>query len=260
MLGSAALAVVCSVPVVAQQAPVSYNSDCVKVKPGRGADFMSQLNGNILKVEQAEMDSGRSVGFVALEVVIPSGKDVRCDYIIDTFYKGMPPVPMSDEEMEAMIKKAGLDLTVEEFWKPIYADASLVTESVGDVPLVVGTRKKGDYEVLNYMNMPDASACLNTEKKLWQPVAEARMKAGQQAGWAVWENIYPRGTHVDVSAGTADLYSSWDQIYQNGLMQTWQQVHPDVKIGDGMAQFNKQCEIQRAEVFKVAESLGAPMQ
>lgn len=260
ILGGVALAVACSVPAVAQQKLTYYHSDCVKIKPGRGADFASQLDGNVMKVEQAEMDSGRSVGFAALRVVVPSGKEARCDYIIDTFYRGLPPAPMSDEELAATIKKAGLDLTVEAFWKPIEEDSVLINASVGEVPVVVGVRKKGDYEVLNYMNMPDMNACLNTEKKLWQPLAEARMKAGQQAGWAVWESIYPRGSQVSARAGTADLYSSWDQVFQEGLMQTWQQVHPDVKIGDAMAQFNNQCEIKISEVYKVVESIGAPMQ
>lgn len=260
ILGGAALTVACCLPAAAQQKPFYYDSVCVKAKPGRAMDFASQLSGNVLKLEQSRLDAGKIRGFLELEAVIPSGKKSRCDYIIDTFYDGPPPAPMTNEEFAAALHQAGIDMTVKAFWQPIMEDSYLVTRSVGEVRLLIGSGKKGDYEVLNTMDIPDMTECLNTQKKLWQPIAEARMKAGQQSGWGVWQNIYPRGSDVKVRAGSVDIYSSWDQIYLPDLMKTWQEVHPDVKIGDAMAEFEHQCLITRSQVYHVAEYIHAPVQ
>ncbi len=61
MAWGVALAATLSVTLVAQQAPVGYHSiSCVRVKPGKSADFHALLNGDYHKVEQASVDSGRS--------------------------------------------------------------------------------------------------------------------------------------------------------------------------------------------------------
>lgn len=261
ILCGVSLAVVCCVPAAAQQKPVYYNSVCLKVKPGRGIDFTSQLNGNVLKLEQSQLKAGVIRSFLVMSNVIPSGKKAPCDYIVDTFYDGLPPAPgMSDKEFTGALHRAGLDITPAEFWAPIIKDVTLVSQGVGEVPVLVGGSKKGDYVEVTEMHVKDQGACLNTEEKLWQPVAEARIKAGEQSGWGVWQIVLPRGTKVQPNEGTVDIYSSWDGIFNQGIGKTWQEVHPDLKITDAMVQFNQDCKIQLSPIYKVVEDVQAPMQ
>ena len=112
----AALAAALSATLVAQQAPVGYHSiSCVRVKPGQSAAFRTLLNGDYHKVEQASVDSGRISGFIALRTVIPAGTDAGCDYVLVAFYPGFPPAPLGDDEMTAVLQKAGVTSTLPEW-------------------------------------------------------------------------------------------------------------------------------------------------
>lgn len=260
ILCGAALAVACCVSATAQQTTTYYSGACVKVKPGGDADFASQVSGNMLKLEESQVKAGKITGWLALRAVLPSGKHANCDYLFVSFFKGLPTPPMSDEEFTAALKRAEMDMTPEEFWAPITKDVYLVSTDIGEMPVMIGSAKKGGYLVDNSMHMPDVNECMNTEKKLWQPMAEARMKAGQQSGWGMYQIVYPRGSLVKGSAGTVDMYSSWDEIFNEGMMQTWQEVHPDVKPADAMEEFNQQCQIEMSEVYQVVEDVQAPME
>lgn len=250
----AALAAACCVPLAAQQ-PAYYSSICLKVKPGRAADFASQISGNLLKVEQARLDLGEITTWAALRTVLPRGKAAQCDYMVVTFYPKLPELGLSDADLTAALQKAGLDMTPDQFWQPLNADVYVVSNDVGVVPVMIGSGKKGDYSVMNAMDMPDTSECMATQEKLWQPFAQARINAGQQSGWGIYRVIYPRGSKVRNSAGTFDIYPTWEAIFQQGFMKTWQQVNPNVTVGDATAIFDKQCLIKMAVIYKEVEGV-----
>ena len=108
MFWGAALAATLSATLVAQQAPVGFHSiSCVRVKPGKSAAFHALLSGDYRKVEQARVDSGAISAFIALRTVIPAGTDAGCDYVLVSFYPGLPAAPLSgDEEMTAVLAKS----------------------------------------------------------------------------------------------------------------------------------------------------------
>jgi hypothetical protein len=248
------------VPATAQSTTTYYSGACVKVHPGGDVGFASEVSGNMLKLEESRLKAGKITGWLAMRAVVPQGKHAHCDYLFVTFFKGLPTPPMSDSEFTAALHEAGLEMTPEEFWEPIMKDASLVSTDVGEMAVMIGSSSKGGYVVDNSMHMPDVNECRNTETKLWQPFAESRIKAGQQTGWGMYEIVYPRGSMVKGSTGTVDFYSSWDQIFMEGFEKTWQEVHPDVKVADAMAEFNQQCSIEMSEVYEVVEDVQAPME
>jgi hypothetical protein len=256
----AAFAALSCVPAAAQPKTIYYGSACVKVKPGREADFASQMNDNMLKVEQARLDAGTITGWLALRAVLPMGKKAKCDYLIVTFYPGLPKGILNNEDTTVALEKAGMSMTADEFWESIREDSYLVSNDVGEMPVMLGGGQKGYYDVVNYMNMPNTEQCVNTEKTLWHPFAEARMKAGQQSGWGVWLTMFPRGSQVEQSAGTVDIYPTWDAIFMEGFQKTWQDVHPDVKVEDAMEQFDKQCSIRMSVIYEEVEDIHAPVQ
>jgi len=260
ILCGTAFAAACCMPAAAQPKTIYYGSACVKVKPNKDADFAAQISGNMLRLEQARLDAGTITGWLALRAVLPMGKKAQCDYLIVTFYPGLPKGILNGEDTTTALQKAGMSMTADEFWEPIHADSYLVSNEVGEMPVMLGGGQKGYYDVVNDMDMPDTDQCVNTEKKLWQPFAEARMKDGQQSGWGVWLTMFPRGSQVENGAGTVDVYPTWDAIFMEGFQKTWQDVHPDVKPEDAMAQFNKQCSMKMSVIYEEVEDIHAPRQ
>jgi hypothetical protein len=178
MLWSAAILAALSVTLVAQQqAPSGYHRvTCVKVKPGRTAEFQALVTGDISKVEHSEVDSGTISGWLLLRTIVPSGSDATCDYVLVAFYPGLPSAPMSDDETKAVIDKAGIGKTLSE-WRQEHAENGYqVNNNITRYVSLVGAAKKGDYLVFNSMSVSDISAWVDWEKKNWQPFAEALLK------------------------------------------------------------------------------------
>ena len=182
----AALAATLSATLVAQQAPVGYHGiSCVRVKPGQSAAFHALLNGDYHKVEQARVDSGAVSAFIALRTVIPAGTDAGCDYVLVSFYPGFPPAPLSDDEMTAVLQKAGVASTLQQWRDRLRDVAELVSNNITQYQALVGGSKKGDYLVFNSMKAASVGECVAAQKRLWQPFAEEGVKEGAQDGWAV---------------------------------------------------------------------------
>ena len=193
MAWGVALAAALSVTLVAQQAPVGYhNISCVRVKPGQSAAFHALLNGDYHKVEQASVDSGGSQPLLRCAPCIPAGTDAGCDYVLVTFYPGFPPAPLGDDEMTAVLQKAGVASTVQQWHDRLSAVGELVSNNITQYQVLVGGSKKGDYLVFNSMKATDVDECVAVQKRLWQPFAEQGVKDGAQDGWAVNIQQFPQ--------------------------------------------------------------------
>ena len=116
MAFAAALAAALSATLVAQPTPSGYHSiSCVRVKAGKSAAFRALLSGDYSKIEQARVDSGAVSAWIALRTVIPAGTDAGCDYVLVTFYPGLPAAPLSDDEMTDVLQKAGVSSEYHEY-------------------------------------------------------------------------------------------------------------------------------------------------
>jgi hypothetical protein len=255
----AALAVALPVALAAQQAPPSFSSvSCVKVKPGKMADFKSLINGDFNKYEQSRVDSGALSAFMELRIVIPAGRQATCNYVFVSFYPGLPSAPMSDEEMTAALQKAGISSSLEEMNQREEAVGYLVYNSINETVAHVGTSKKGDFIVVNEMSVPDQGAWVANEKKLWQPLFEDGVKDGSIDGWSVLIEFMPRGAKDHEITDTVDIYPSWDaqfKFFGPGFPDRWKKIHPDLPIDQGMAQEHKFDTIEHTKLYKVIEVL-----
>jgi hypothetical protein len=261
MLGSAAiLATLCVTLVAQQQAPSGYHRvTCVKVKPGRTAEFRALISGDISKVEHSEVDSGTISGWLLLRTMVPAGSDASCDYVFVAFYPGLPPAPMSDEETKAVIEKAGIGKTLSE-WQQEHTDNGYqVSNNITRYVTLVGAAKKGDYLVFNSMSVSDLSAWIDWEKKNWQPFAQALVKNGILSAWAINEQVFPHGAKVQSQASSVDVYPSWEAAMHGfggkKVTDLWNSVHPDLKFADANAQAAKLRTIDAATLYKVEEAI-----
>lgn len=78
----------------AQTEPLVYGtSTCVKVVPGKAAEFERFVAEVTRKLMQVSIDEGRVVRWSMSRAVAPSGQEARCDYVALSVYKGTPPPP-----------------------------------------------------------------------------------------------------------------------------------------------------------------------
>ena len=259
MAWGAALAAALSATLVAQQAPVGYHSiSCVKVKPGKSADFRALLNGDYHKVEQAGVDSGRISGFIALRTVIPAGTDAACDYVLVSFYPGFPPAPLGDDEMTAVLQKAGVASTLQQWRDRLRDSADLVSNNITQYQVLVGGSKKGDYLVFNSMKVADVNECVALQKRLWQPFAEQGVKDGAQDGWAVNIQVMPRGDKDPSLVSSVDIFPTWDSMFTYfgpDFTARWKKVHPEMTPGEAFSEIDKVCSIDHTVLYKVEDQI-----
>jgi hypothetical protein len=259
LICSAAVAATLSVPLIAQSSPTGFHTVyCVKVNPGKDADFHATITGDLLKLTQYEVKSGRLSGWIALESVVPQGSKSPCDFSFVDFYPGLPPAPQSHAEQTADLKKAGVDKTADEFMGELMATGTLVSTSLDREVAGVGEAKEGNYIVVNDMKVSDEGAWIANEKKLWQPIFEDGVKSGAVAGWAVVEGFMPRGAKDADTTYTVDIYPDWQSFFTffgPGFSDRWKRIHPDVSIADGMAQEQKADTIEHTRLYKVVAAV-----
>lgn len=247
----------------AQEQPGSagfHSVACVKVRRGKTADFKTLVSGAFNKYEQSRVDSGAISAWVVLHRVVPAGHDATCDYAFVTFYSGLPNAPMSEEDMAAAFKKAGISGSLEEMRQQRDAAGYLVSNSIDRTALHVGGAKKGDYIIVNEMTVPDVGAWIANEKKLWQPIFEDGVKDGSMDGWSVVEQFLPRGAKDSGNTYTVDIYPSWDAMFKffgPAFPDRWKKIHPDVPINQGMDQEHKVATIDHTVLYHVVEAIVA---
>ncbi|MGH9587787.1 MAG: hypothetical protein ACRD3F_12600 [Acidobacteriaceae bacterium] len=250
-----ALAAALPVTLVAQQAPIHfYSVACVKIKPGKTAAF-NTLVSTLQKYEQSRVDSGAASAVIQTRAVSPAGASAACDYEFVTFYSGLPPAPMSKDEMTAALQKAGISSSPEELRQQEDAVGYLASYSIVRQALGVGNGvKKGDYVVVNDMKVPDTGAWIENEKKLWQPIFEDGVKDGSMAAWAVNVSWMPRGAKDPYTTYTVDVYSSWQSLFSffgPSFPARWKRINPDVPMAQGMDQEHKVDTIEHTTLSKV---------
>ena len=183
---SAALVAAFSVSLSAQQAPNGYHTvACIKVKPGKEAEYRKWAAENGRKLQQANADSGRITTWFLLRSVMPQGSSAACDYLSVSIFPGAPPAPMGLDSMGAALKKAGLATSAQEYVDRRTSLTELVSNNMFQNQITVGSAQKGDYFIVNYMRVPNMTNWLAYEKKVWQPMAESMAKDGVQRGWSV---------------------------------------------------------------------------
>ncbi|MFZ0663499.1 MAG: hypothetical protein WAM66_12455 [Acidobacteriaceae bacterium] len=240
--------------LVAQQAPPHfYTVACVKIKPGKTADF-NTLVSNMHKYYQSRVDSGAVSAVIETRAISPAGSAAECDYDFVTFYSGPPNAPMSKDEMTAALQKAGISSSLEELRQQEDAVGYLASYSIVEQAVQVGNAKKGDYIVVNDMKVQDIGAWIANEKKLWQPIFEDGVKDGSMDGWGVDVSFMPRGAKDPDTTYTVDIYPSWQAVYSffgPSFPARWKKVNPDVPMAQGMDQEQKVDTIEHTTLSKV---------
>jgi hypothetical protein len=234
LLPAVVIGVVCAVASAQQPAPTPYfGVNCVKVKPGKSAEFGKWTKDTLHKYAQARVDSGALAAWILLRAVQPSGTTNECDYVVSAFYPGTPPKPLEAEEVDALLKKSGAGVSVDQYREKINELSELATSGIWQQMAHAGSPGlKGSYVVINFNKTKDAQKWIATEKKIWMPFAEELAKQGIIRGWEADLRLVPGGSDVKYDGVTVDVYPSWDAYFNfttnPKLAELWQKVHPDL--------------------------------
>ena len=212
----------------AQQKPVWFQTiNCVKVLPGKSAEYTEFVDTATKKLMQQAVDEGRIVSWSLLRSVIPAGEEARCDYMTVTLYENAPAEPLRREALENALRKAGVPMTAGEYIAKRASVSRLVATEMWQPQIRVGQPAKGNYLFLNYMQVKNFGDYAKFEGEVWRPLAEAFVKDGSQTAWIFSTSLLPGGTEVKYAALTADIYPNWEEAFRNrDLGKVFAQVHP----------------------------------
>ncbi|HUK22967.1 MAG TPA: hypothetical protein VLV49_00205 [Terriglobales bacterium] len=228
---------------------------CIKVSREKTKDYRAWVTSDLRKYAQAEVEAGTLSTWFLLESVEPQGKSAECDYLSIWMYPGAPPEPMSNEQVAAMLKKAGVADSAQQFLERRDSLTTLVSYNMLQNRALVGNIKTGDYLVVNYMKAADVDAWVAFEKKIWQPVAEAMVKDGVSDGWSLNVQVLPGGSDLKFQGVTVDIYPSWDAVFKDDpqFMERFKRAHPDLEFGTTFEQFEKLRTITAIQLFSVVD-------
>jgi hypothetical protein len=260
ILVCAALATAFSTTLVAQMSSPSttgYHSiSCIKVVPGKGAEFTKFMAEDIHKYAQSRVDSGAITAWLELRTVMPAGSEAECDYVLVSFYPGLPNEPLSDAALTAALHQAGLQMSAQEYSDRRSALSTLVSNNITQYQVLVGGAHKGDYLVFNSMKVSDVGEWVAYEKKVWQPIAEAMVKEGVRTAWAVNVQIFPMGSQDKTLASTVDVYPTWASMFTDpGFDARFKKVHPDMEFGTTFEHFQKLRTIESTVLYHVEDAV-----
>lgn len=240
--------------------PTSRNS-CIKVAPGKGAEFREFLRDVVVPMAQVRADAGEFDWFMAARGIVPAGSSATCDYRLVYLYKGLPPEPPSRESLEPSLKAAKLNMTWEQFVAKRGALTSLVATEIWTRVDSVGPRpEKGSYLRVNHykVNSGEWSEWVRMERTYWKPLVEAWLKDGGKGSWVVNRLWMPAGDALPYDAVTVDAFPDW-----NGLVravpvgQLWPKVHPDTTSTEVFNRMGRLRSVHDREVYRVEEVVRA---
>ena len=258
---------VSSVGVAQQPAPRPfYLVNCVKVKPGKDAEFGKWAADTLHKFAKARVDSGVLTTWLLLSPVLPSGTENQCDYQVVAFYPGLPSKPMEAGEMDALMKKAGVALTAEQYSQTRNSVSDLATSGMFQMVVQTGSVQKGDYLSLNYLKLKDPAMqnyqkWIDMETKAWKPMSDFLIKEGITRGWSVDVRTIPDGAALAFDGLTVDVYPSWEAFFRlqddPKFPEYWKKVHPDMDLEATFVEYDKYRTVVREELWMVKDMVGA---
>lgn len=240
-----------------QPAPTTYTQTLtyIKVAPGKAAEYEQLLNETLMKVSQLRADSGEIISWTLLRCVLPAGQEARASHVISVISEGPPLAPTTRAELGIALQKAGVTISVEEFYQKRRDLSSLVASEIWRPQQRVAAPKKGHYLYLNHMKVHDAAAYAEFEKNIWRPMAEEWVKRGEMSGWIFATKVLPGGTETAHSAYSADMFPTWQAAFgmRSSLQSIFEKVHPGKNYDDVVLKGLKLRDLARRELWVVVE-------
>jgi hypothetical protein len=230
---------------------------CIKVKPGKEAEFREFVAGAARKFFQSSADSGEIAGWFLARTVIPAGSEAGCDYVGVTLFRDLPRPPLGLEEIDKGLKRAGVAMSASEFVAKREEVSSLVSANLWRQAVAAGVPpEKGDYAYVNFMKVHSMHDWMDMENNVWKPMAASFAKGGGLRGWSVNVLVLPSGTDTKFQAVTLDVFPNWEAAFKPlPVEDTFKQVHPDKDAEQTFEKLLKSRDLARRELIVFEEKV-----
>ena len=232
---------------------------CVKVAPGKAREYESFLREVTVPLNQSRADAGEFERFGAARAVVPLGSSARCDHLLAYTYKGNPPEEVTNDQLDAALKRAGMGLTAEQMVEKRNALVQLVSLNLWYTFESVGPKwSKGSYLRFNHYKVKDGQydEYLRLERAYWKVLMAAWLKAGGNGSWLLTGLWMPGGEVVPYNAMTIDVFPDWSGLLKGvPVDDLWSKAFPSTPFAEAMAQEDKVRSVHAQEVYRLVESV-----
>lgn len=246
---------------IAQDDPLFYRTNCIKLLPGKTTEDYRQYIATTKRLWQSAADDGEIASWGVLRAVIPAGEAARCDFVSVTTFPAAPPPPLTADAVNARMKKIGMNGTAAQLYAKRDSITKLISGEMWRSTIRVGEVQKGDYMYVNYMKVRNMTDFLELEKTMWKPLAEHWVKNGAMRGWRQSVAFLPGGTEVPYRAMTADVFPSWEAVFKPlQTNDTFKTVHAGKNLDEFFGKLNKSRDLAKRELYVVEERVVAAKQ
>lgn len=243
--------------ILAQNPAPTTRDFCVKVQPGKGAEYEAMLHDVAAKLAQVTVDQGTASWWLAARAVVPAGSAARCDYHVVYGYPGFPPEgPPTAAQMDADLQKANIKMTGAELSAKRGSLSTLANVDIWRSVARVGQPQKGSYIRVNLYKpkLGQLNEWAKLETEGWKPLAEAHAKDSPGSGWVASALLMPGGDGLHYNAMTVDIFPNWAAVGKGVPVSTlWPKVHADMPFADYMSHMATAVDRYRIELYQVVE-------
>ena len=226
----------------------------IKVPAAGRTEFNQLIKEVSIKTAETRVKSGEIISWTLLQAVMPAGAEARADYLMSTIYQGIPPAPRDRSENEALLVKAGLTMSYDDFLAKRDKISSLVATELWRPGSRVGAPQKGHYLFINHMKVKNAEAYTTFEQTVWRPLAEHLVKEGAMSGWIFASKVLPSGSETPYSFYTADMFPTWAAVFKQWFSEeVFAKVHPGKNLEETFAQLGELRSLAVRELWVVNE-------
>ena len=226
----------------------------IKTQVGKSDDWLQIVRDTSMKIAQKRADAGELISWTLLRSVYPAGEDARADYIISEISAGSPHSAL--RTLDENLKQAGIGMTADELLKKRNATSALVAQELWQPQIYNGGAKKGNFLVINFMNVLDPAKHEALETTIWSPLTKEWIKQGELTGWIYATKIMPSGSESRYGAYTADMFTSMQTaLASHDYDAAFAKVHPGKKVEEIFADGDKARVIAKRELWEVIERI-----
>ncbi len=240
-----------------QPEPPTVRDFCVKVAPGKDAEYEAFVRDVTIPLARARAEAGEFAWFVAESSVVPAGSSAPCDYRMVYGYKGLPPEPASKEVLAAGLKRAKLTMTADEMIAKRNALSHLVSAEIWyHIDGIGPDQAKGSYVQLNRYNVKNGEMdeWTRLETTYWKALMDAWLKTGGKGAWHVTGLWRPAGDRTPYNAQTVDIFPDWNSLVHGvPVSELWSKVHPTTAVSEAFNRLDRVRSIQSVEIYKAVE-------